>query len=98
MKKGEFIRISKRMVKEYFNRYICELNSVKKISVNDVEVVGFSNESDSYRLILQTPDSDDLYYGVTYNKDTDTLYSYTYKKVGRRINGKKINRMRKEIL
>lgn len=86
MKKGEFIRISKRMVKEYVNRYIDE---TKHISQYDVSVMAFSENKNAYRILLTTPASEDLYYGVTYEKDTDKLYSYTYKKLENRVRGKK---------
>lgn len=94
MKKGEFLSISKRMVKEYFDRYVENKGDIQTIKVSDVEVIGFDEDDDNYRAILITPGSDELYYGTTYYKETDKLHSYVYKKVGKRTNGKKnkINR------
>lgn len=92
MKKGEFIGISKRMVKEYHNRYVEKMKDYQIIKSTDVEVIGFDEDETCYRILLITPTPDDLYYGVTYDKSTDKLYSYTYKKVGGRINGRKNER------
>lgn len=88
MKKGEFLNISKRMVKEYFDRYV-QKGDIQTLKVSDVEVIGFDEDDDNYRAILITPDSDELYYGTTYYKETDKMHSYVYKKVGKRTNGKK---------
>ena len=85
MKKGEFIYTSKRMVKEYVNRY---MEGVDRISSKDVEVIGFNDEPGSLRILLSTPTSEE-FYGVSYDKETDNLHSYIYKKVGKRIVGKK---------
>lgn len=89
MKKGEFLNISKRMVKEYFDRYIQEKGDIQTIKASEVEVIGFSEDDDNYRAILIAPGSDELYYGTTYYKNTDKLHSYIYTKVGKRTNGKK---------
>lgn len=89
MKKGEFIQVSKMMVKESFNRHICDTSKTEKISANDVEVIGFHEDPNGYKILLQTPISDGLYYGVSYDINTDNLNSYTYKKVGKRVNGRK---------
>lgn len=93
MKKGEFLNISKRMVKEYFDRYV-QKGDIQTIKASDIEVIGFNEDDDNYRAILITPGSDELYYGTTYYKQTDKIHSYVYKKVGKRMNGKKnkINR------
>lgn len=88
MKKGEFLNISKRMVKEYFDRYVRKGN-VQTIKVSEVEVIGYDEDDNNYRAILITPGSDELYYGTTYYKETGKIHSYIYKKVGKRVNGKK---------
>lgn len=85
MKKGEFIYTSKRMVKEYVNRYV---EGVDHISSKDIQVIGFNDDLDSYRILLSTPTSEE-YYGVSYDKGNDKLHSYIYKKVGKRVIGKK---------
>lgn len=85
MKKGEFIYTSKRMVKEYVNRYV---EGVEHISSKDIQVIGFNEDLTSYRILLTTPTSEE-YYGVSYDKENDNLNSYIYKKVGQRVVGKK---------
>ena len=75
MKKGEFINVSKRMVKEYFNKYVAGKDGIEKISLSDVCVVGFSHIDGNYKILLSTPISDGLYYRVTYDKNTDELSS-----------------------
>lgn len=90
MKKGEFIYTSKRMLKEYINRYVNKENG-KRITVHDVLVIGFHDESDMYRILLSVPTSEDLFYGVTYDKSKDELYSYIYRKTGKKLFGRKEN-------
>lgn len=75
MKKGEFINVSKRMVKEYFNIYVAGKDGIETITLRDICVVGFSHIDGNYKILLSTPISDGVYYKVTYNKDSDELYS-----------------------
>ena len=89
MKKGEFINVSKRMVKEYFNRYIDNPGDIRKITSKDVVVIDFRDEPNVYRVILVTMTSESLFYGVTYYKDTDEIHSYIYEKIEDRIKGRK---------
>lgn len=90
MKKGEFIRISKNMVKEYYNRYINTTGDVKKLTSRDVLVIDFQGAPDIYRILLVTMTPDTLYYGVTYYKDTDKLHSYIYENVDNKIIGRSL--------
>lgn len=87
MKKGEFIYTSKRMVREYFNRYVNKTDK-PKITLNDIRVVDFRNKQDNYKVLLTTLHQDNLYYGVTYYKDTNKMRSYIYKKLKRGFRGK----------
>ena len=91
MNKEEFINISKRMVKEYFNRYIID-NTDDEIKDSDVQVVIFDDTSDHYKTTLTTPDLENLYYGVTYDKRTQKLYSFIYEKDGFRVLGKTVEK------
>lgn len=84
MKTGNFIFTSKRMVKEYVNRYV---EGVDNISTKDIQVIGFNEDPRSFRILLSTPASEE-YYGVSYDKENDSLNSYIYKKVGKRVCGK----------
>lgn len=80
MKKGELIDVSKRMVREYYNRYVEEKEGLENISLNDIEVIGFHEDSDNYRVLLSTPTTDGLYYEVVCDQKTNELKSYTYRK------------------
>lgn len=74
MKVGEFIDVSKRMVKEYVNRYVIQ-NEIEKITKNEIVVINFSNDTDSYEILLTTMGFGDLSYSVRYDKKEDKLYS-----------------------
>lgn len=97
MEKGEFITVCKRMVREYFNRYVKKENT-RNIVLNDVRVIDFRDRPNDYKVLLTTWTSD-LYFGVTYYKDTNKIRSYIYKKVGTRLYGKNYrrNKHRKEF-
>lgn len=88
MKKCEFINLSKRMVKEYYNRYSNGPDGFWKIRTSNVIVIDFQDEPDTYRVLLVTiPET--LFYGVTYYKNTDKIHSYIYESVEDRIKGRK---------
>lgn len=88
MKKGEFINLSKRMVREYYNRYSNGPDGFWKIRTSNVIVLDFQDEPDIYRILLVTiPET--LFYGVTYYKGEDRIHSYIYENVDNRIIGKK---------
>lgn len=81
MKKSEIIDVSKRMVKEYYNRYIAEPKGIEKITSKDVRIVTFNDNPYKCQLILATATDDDLHYGVSYNKRKKEMNSYIYKKI-----------------
>lgn len=85
MKTGEFIFTSKRMVKEYVNRYV---EGAKLISTKEIKVIGFNEDPLNFRILLSTPASEE-YYGVHYDKKNNSLDSYIYKKVGKKACEKK---------
>ena len=85
MKTGAFIFTSKRMVKEYVNRYV---EGVEPISTKDIRVIGFNEDPSNFRILLSTPASEE-YYGVHYDRENDNLDSYIYKKVGKKAEEKK---------
>lgn len=74
MKKSEFIDVSKRMVKEYVNRYIIK-NDEEKITKFEVVVMNFNDNPDSYEILLTTIDMGELSYIVIYDKVKDKIYS-----------------------
>lgn len=88
MKKREFISISKRMVKEYYNRFIAK-NGIQKITRDNVETIQYEETNCSLKAILITHTDDEILYGVTYDKALDRLNSYIYNEVEGRINGRK---------
>lgn len=91
MTQGKIISLSKRMVKEHFNRHVVRTDDVKKITVKDVNVMNFEDKPDSYKLILSVLDVDKLYYGITYDKNKDEVHSYIYEKDDFRLIGRKEN-------
>lgn len=88
MTKGELIDVSKRMVREYYNRYVEEKEGLNKISLDDVEVIGFHDETNNYRILLSTPTTDGIYYEVVYDCETNELRSYVYRKAREKTHGK----------
>ena len=87
MNKREFISVSKNMVTEYVNVFGDE-----EIKKKDVSVVAFHETPEHHRILLSVPTSDDFYYEVTYDKSKSEIHSYAYRKVGKRILGKKVNK------
>lgn len=75
MKKGDFISVSKRMVKEHYNRYVADEKGVEKLTIGDVHVVKFSDDDGVYEIVLTTSYYDGMYYGVTYDVEKDELES-----------------------
>lgn len=88
MNKEEFVNVSKRMVKEYFNRYIID-DEDEEIREQDVQIISLGDTDEYYKITLTTPDLENLYYGVTYDKATKKLHSFIYEKDGFRILGRK---------
>lgn len=89
MKKQEFISLSKNMVKEYLNVFNDKTGQI--LSVLDVQVEGFHDTPENYRILLSVPSADGFYYEVIYDKKTTGVHSYVFKKAGKRIVGKKVN-------
>lgn len=85
MNKEDFIDVSKRMVKEYLSRYLGE-----EINIDDVQLIKFHDEPSIYKTLLIAPYSDEIYYEVVYDKDSEQLRSYIYKNDGFRVVGKKL--------
>lgn len=78
MKKGDFISVAKRMVKEHYNRYVAG-NDDMKIDTSDIHVIQFEDIDDDYRIVLTTAYVDGMYYEVTYDHETDELDSMILK-------------------
>ena len=91
MNKEEFVNISKRMVKEYFNRYILDDDDYE-LKEQDIQVIMLGDTDECYKITLTTPDLENLYYGVTYDKKTKKLHSFIYEKEGFRVLGKTVEK------
>ena len=80
MKKGEFISISKRMVKEYINYHVVKGGDY--ITLKEISIIGFSNIDGNLKCILYTHETPDDVYKVTYDKEKDEINSELIKKNG----------------
>lgn len=78
MDKYDFINVSKRMVKEYYNRYVAKTDE-EQIRLRNVHIVGLSDINGDYKIILSTPNFDGTIYKVTYDKIKDEIKSYIEK-------------------
>lgn len=78
MDKYDFISVSKRMVKEYYNRYVAKTDE-EQIRLRNVHVVGLSDINGDYKIILSTPNFDGTIYKVTYDKIKDEIKSHIEK-------------------
>lgn len=96
MKTGNIIRLSKRMVIEYINRYVKKTKDDEKATYKDVHIIGFHDEPEDHRVLIYSPITDDLYYEVTCDKDTDEMHSYIYRRVRKKFNGEE-NRKKRSV-
>lgn len=78
MKKGDFISVSKRMVKEHYNRYVIK-EGESKLKINEVHVVNFRDDNGDYRIVLTTAYVDGMYYEVTYDSEYGEIDSMILK-------------------
>lgn len=73
MNKYELIRLSKNLVKEYFNRYVVNKeNNIKKIQSNSVVLLKYKEGRRYIRVLLGVPNHN-MGYKVTYNKKTEEI-------------------------
>lgn len=79
MNKKEFIRLSERMVKEYYNRYVAIYDD-KKINMSDIFMLGFCKTESGMRVLIRTKTHDTCTYEVTYDKETDEIHSFIFEK------------------
>lgn len=79
MDSGEFIEQCKTIVAEYTNKNIETENKVKIIP-SDVFVVWSTKVLQNNKAMLSTPNSDGMYYEITYNGNKSELYFDAYKK------------------
>lgn len=79
MKKGEFISTSRRMVKEYVNRYILKDDH---ITADEITLIGFSNIEGNLKCVMYSSRTPEIVYKITYNKENDEISSELIKKNG----------------
>lgn len=77
MKIEELIETSKRMVVEYYNRYVQNVEpdmSDTTITTDDVEVVNICEDDDN-KIYVTLKNNEDawLLYNITYDQNTDTI-------------------------
>jgi hypothetical protein len=80
MKRGEFISVAKRMVKEYINYYVMKGGTY--ITLKDISVIGFNDADGNLKCILYTRETPEDIYKVTYDKETDSVNSELIKRDG----------------
>lgn len=78
MNKEDFIDISKRMVVEYYNRYVYH---VIELTIDKVRLVEYSDKSDKKRVLLSAGVwLAKKYYEVIYDETTKKFYSKAFDK------------------
>lgn len=80
MKKGEFISVARRMVKEYINYHV--VKGGKYIKLNQIDVIGVNDIEGDLKCILYTRETPEDIYKVTYNKEEDKINSEIIKRDG----------------
>lgn len=78
IRKEDFIAVSKNMVIEFYNLFIDKTN--EKILISDLNVIGFHETPECYRILIETPTEDGLIYEVVYDIENGEFHSYTYRK------------------
>ena len=86
MKKENFIQVSKNMVKEYINRYV---KKEQPIEIDEIEIIDFKEGDNGFKILLVICDSDDKFYGVTYDHLKDEIHSYIFREDELRVIGRK---------
>lgn len=83
MTNEEFIKQGKMLVAEHTNRYL-KLHP-DRIDPEEVYVVWMSKTLQNSKLLMGTPNTDGLYYELTYNGDKGEIYFDAYKKIENRV-------------
>ena len=81
MKKGEFISVSRRMVKEYINYHVVK-GKEPRARLDDITIIGFSYIEGNLKCILYSLKTPGISYKVTYNKETEEIDSEIIKMDG----------------
>ena len=75
----EFMKLSKRIVVDYFNSHADKTDG-KQITEDDVFVVWSCKALQNNKALLSTTVSDGMYYEITHNGDKQETYVDAYKK------------------
>ena len=75
----EFLKLSKRIVVDYFNSHVDKTDE-KQITEDDVFVVWGCKTLQNNKSLLSTTVSDGMYYEITHNGDKQETYVDAYKK------------------
>lgn len=79
MDNQKFVRLAKKAVRSYFNRFK-EITDEGYLLENDVFVVWLCKTLQNNKALLSTTVWDGVYYEVTYNGDKNEMYLDVYKK------------------
>lgn len=79
MENGEFLKLCKKIVKEYTNEHLDKSDNVQ-ISEDSVFIVWSCKALQNNKALLSTNLFDGMYYELTYNGDKKEVYLDAYKK------------------
>ena len=79
MGNGEFLKLCKKIVKEYTNEHLDKSDNVQ-ISEDSVFIVWSCKTLQNNKALLSTTLYDGMYYELTYNGDKKEVYLDAYKK------------------
>ena len=79
MNEKDFVRLCKKVVKEYANEHLDKSDS-QQISEEDVFIVWMCKTLQNNKALVSTTLFDGMYYELTYNGDKKDLYLDAYKK------------------
>lgn len=79
MNEKDFVRLCKKVVKDYANEHLDKSDS-RQISEEDVFIVWMCKTLQNNKALVSTTLFDGMYYELTYNGDKKDLYLDAYKK------------------
>lgn len=75
----DFLSKCRELVAEYTNEHV-DVTDGYSLTADDVYVVWYCKTLQNAKALLSTPNTDGMYYEVTYNGDNDEMYLDAYKK------------------
>lgn len=79
MENGEFLKLCKKIVKEYTNEHLDKSDNVQ-IDENNIFIVWSCKTLQNNKALVSTTLYDGMYYELTYNGDKKEVYLDAYKK------------------